>query len=114
MIEETETPVTGNAPAAEATPTTSLPAAKVTAKVAPPVFTPAAVYLTAKPRDRAIAAINDLKPPGNPRPEVLAAAKACALALIDTFPAADAIETKIEITGATGHQVLVQVIPSAW
>lgn len=108
--------VTTNAPeiAPEAAAPSLAPTAKVVAKAAPVIFTPVAVVITARPRAVAIQAIRELKPLGNPRVEVLEAARRLALDLAETFPAADALETKIEITGATGHQVLVQVIPSTW
>jgi hypothetical protein len=85
--------------------------AAVTAKVAPPVFTPVAVHLTTKLRANAIEAVKTLAPVGNPNPDVLAVAKTAALALIDTFPDADGIETRIEISGAKAHQILVQITP---
>ena len=85
--------------------------AAVTVKVATPASTPVAVHLATKLRANAVEAVKNLAPPGNPQPEVLAAVKTAALALIDTFPDADGIETRIEISGAKSHQILVQITP---
>jgi hypothetical protein len=92
---------------ADAAPET--PAKKTVTQV---IFTPAAVHIPVKLRANAIQLVKELKPPGNPKPFILEAARTAILALIDSFPEdVNGIEVKLEIGGASAHQMMVIVFP---
>ena len=79
----------------------------------PAAFTPAAAHITARPREKFIETITNYKFAGNPRPELTDEVKRIALSLANIAPCdkADQLEGRIEISGFSAHQVLVQVSP---
>ncbi len=82
--------------------------------VAPkPFFTPTAAFITSRPRDKFLETIKNYKFAGNPKPDLVEEAKRIALSLAEIAPCdvADQLECRIEISGASAHQVLVQVTP---
>lgn len=81
-----------------------------------PAFTPAAAHISARPRDKFIETITNYKFAGNPKPELIEEVKRIALSLADIAPCdkADQLEARIEISGFSAHQVLVQVSPHSY
>ena len=77
------------------------------------MLTPAAAHISARPREKFLETITNYKFAGNPRSELVEEAKRIALALADIAPCdkADQLECRIEISGYSAHQVLVQVSP---
>lgn len=104
MAETSEKPVT---PAA--------PAAKVVIKTAPTVITPSATRIEMQPVAIALEKLKNLKPDGNPHPEVIDAAKDAVEDLVKIFPQADACEILIETNFTpTGARFSAQVTTKKW
>lgn len=77
-----------------------------------PLFAPFANHFPTGLRDEVLAEIDDFQPK-NANPASLQAAKDAAKALIAALPeAARGAEVRLEVTGVTGTQLLVQVIPA--
>ena len=91
---------------------TGMPAPKKVAP-APVLFTPAAAHITARPRAKFIETVKNYKFAGYPRPELAELCQRVALELaeIGSCATADQLEGRVEISGASAHQVLVQVCP---
>lgn len=101
-----------NQPTPSPAPESSAPAAKQVVAAAPRQFSPAAFHLPVALRENAIQRITGFKPEGNPKSELVTAAKTLVLALIDSHPPEfTGIEVKVEIGGAIAHQVMAIVIP---
>ncbi len=92
-------------------PETPVAAAAVTAKVAPPVISPVAEYFEGL-RDEVEAEIAAWNPKGA-CPVHLPIAKDTAKAMIDALtPDARGAIVRIEVAGASGKQIMVQVTPT--
>lgn len=93
--------------------TATTPTAKVTVLNPPALpFSPIAVHIPTKLRATALKLVAELKPEGNPNPDLLAIAKQTATALINSFDeSATGIEIKIETNSGSAKQVHVIVIP---
>ena len=101
-------------PTAPVAPAASpLPAAP---KKTAPVFTPAAAHISARPREKFLETVKNYTFAGNPKPELVDEVKRIALVLAEIAPCdkADMLEARIEISGYSAHQVLVQVSPHSY
>ena len=115
MSENISTPSTiASTPASAPYQPPTLPAPQVK-PVSPAPFTPMAHRLSMRPREIAKQAIVDLKPDGNPKPELVEIAKDAIDKMIDLHGKEyQGMEIVCEIGGGLAHQINIIVIPHKW
>ena len=77
--------------------------------------TPMAYRMTVRPRESVKQHFDNLKPDGNPRPELVSIAMDVVSKLVDLHPAEyQGMEVVVEIGGGLAHQINIIVIPHKW